>query len=64
MKRFGLTGSYKGDPYGYAEEYDTLDEAKKAAVYWLDRGYDAVAWDNRTGQQWTLVYRYDGLGHS
>ncbi len=63
MKRFGLTGSdgYWGQ---YVEEYDTLSEAKLAALYWLDRGYDAMVWDQETSESWDLVKRYDGLGVS
>ena len=58
--RFILTGGGAWDQY--VEEYATKKEAKLAALYWLDRGYDACLIDNSTGERCELCYRYDGLG--
>jgi hypothetical protein len=63
VKRFILTGATSSWDQ-YAEDYDTEAEAKRAACYWLDRGYDAQLFDNDTGSHSYLVYRYDGLGRS
>ncbi len=65
-KRFILFGDrpYGGGWGGYSEAYGTVKEAKLAAIYWLDKGYDAHLLDNKTGEQSELRYKYDGLGAS
>jgi hypothetical protein len=61
-KQWLLTGG--GAWNQYAEEYTTFDEAKRAAVYWLDLGYDAHVVNLKTNEAVELTYRYDGLGHA
>jgi hypothetical protein len=46
------------------EECSTWDEVKVLAVQLLNSGYGVQVDDQRTGQHWTLAYRYDGLGIS